>query len=119
MGRGERIGIMKRLTLDQAWTLCLKQWRWIAMRLKAGDGRGIESLKEEWLEKHGYNWDDVRLDCFFCQYSYQPRQKGCHGSCPGHKVDKAFRCDHPEYTYDIEPLKFYAKLLELNKRRKK
>ncbi len=116
---------MKRLTLDETWVLCLKMWKWIAMKvraaIKAGKTWNVNTLKKEWLEKHGF--EDIVDDCFFCDF-YDKRRKsdsglGCleSGLCPGRKVDDLFDCATTDYHYCNKPIAFYKKLCELYKLR--
>lgn len=109
---------MKRLILDQAWTLCLKQWRWIAKRVRAKSRKDVEALKDEWVAKHGFK--KINNSCFFCTYHDQHptkfSDKECN--CPARKIDPNFDCLFGDCAFDVSPLKFYAKLLELNRKRK-
>ena len=105
-----------KLTLDKSWELCLKQWRWIAKQIKAGDERNTVALKIAWCEKNGVGY--IKAYCFFCEYIINQSPSGC-SSCPARKIDKNFRCSQNKYSYYDKPLKFYAKLLELNKKRRK
>lgn len=104
-----------RLTLNKSWELCLKQWAWIAKQIRAGDDRYINTIKEAWLKEKGFK--NIYADCFFCEYTY-PSKSGCN-VCPGRKIDKTFDCENIEYDYENKPLKFYAKLKELNRKRMK
>ena len=104
---------MKRLTLKEAWRLCVKgQWHWIQLRIKRGDKRDVDVLKEVWMKKHSFE-DLIRLNCFFCEYDEQ--QKAHCISCPAKKIDPDFRCCHPDYRFFRRPLDFYAKITELYK----
>lgn len=105
---------MKKLTLNEAWRLCLKQWKWIIRQLAKGDKRSIGSLKRQWCQENGFN--DVVANCFFCAYARQ-NGDGCD-HCPGKLVNRRFGCDRVTYEHDVYPHKFYAKLLELDKKRK-
>ena len=107
---------MKKLTLNQAWRLCLKQWKWIVKQIKAGDTHCVAILKRQWTTANGYDKDEIESECFFCEYC-RFRNRGC-GHCPGKLVNKRFNCANTTYEYDVKPLKFYAKLLELDKKRK-
>lgn len=108
---------MKRLTLNQAWTLCLKQWKWIIGQLDAGQTVSLECLKNRWIRQNGYGRDEIGNYCFFCEYSEQ-HSKDC-GTCPGRLVAPRFNCCNPAYFYSRKPYKFYAKLLRMDKKRKK
>jgi len=115
---------MKRLTLDKTWELCLKQWRWIIKQRKKHSTKNINVLKGMWLEKHKFNL--VVSGCFFCGYcvthegwnSSSSSSGGCL-ICPGKKIDKTFDCQCLDYHFFYKPEKFYKKLLELNRKRKK
>lgn len=109
-----------KLTLDKSWELCLKQWRWIAKRIRADNEYGAVALKYVWLRKNGII-KQPHAGCFFCEYGKQ-HKKGSSAYCdycPAKKIDKEFYCEHPEYHYSYLSLKFYAKLLKLNRKRKK
>lgn len=107
---------MKKLTLNQAWTLCLRQWRWIAEQVKKGAsaGKDIGDLKNEWIRKNGYPEDS---NCFFCLWAEQqlPTLDTVCPNCPAKKIDKKFHCCEAIYDYWDKPLAFYTKLLKLNK----
>ena len=109
---------MKRLTLDQTWTECLKMWKWITEQIKKDvELDNVCELKERWLEEHGYEEDEILEGCFFCEYT-KGHKRICSEDCPGAKVDKGFGCTEVEYAYDDEPIAFYEKLLSLNRKRK-
>jgi hypothetical protein len=104
------------MTLNKTWEECLRMWKWVS------DGRRtrctcISDLKERWAEIHGYS--DVRLNCFFCDLI--PENEATDGetclACPGKQVDPDFDCMTPEYSFVSKPKAFYAKLVELNKKR--
>ncbi len=103
---------MKKLTLDETWRLCLSMWRWIAKQKKEGVGTNVDNLKHEWLAKHYPRY--VQNNCFFCGYAavFCPK-------CPGRLVDESFLCDNTEYSYFGKPIKFYNKLVSLNRKRLK
>lgn len=112
----------KELTLDETWKQCLRMWKWIAKRVKAGRKEGVEELKEEWLEK---NWtgEPLKNGCFFCEYAqyYNTEEKcGCAMyMCPGRLVNKRFSCCSKTYHYEDHPIAFYNKLVSLNEKRLK
>ena len=106
------------MTLEETWRLCLSMWRWIAKEKRAGNKREVESLKMEWLDNHGYDEDGLWCDCFFCDYAYYRKEDMC-GSCPVRMVDKNFDCHKEDYNYEKKPVKFYNKLVALNKKRLK
>lgn len=43
---------MKKRTLNQTWTICLRMWRSISKIWVEGDD--IIELKTEWLEENGF-----------------------------------------------------------------
>lgn len=116
---------MKRLTLDKTWDNCLRMWKWIAEQVKriknwdaysyAFQKNVIETLKRSWCKENGYN--ELEYDCFFCEFanSVYVRSFNCDDNCPARKINKWFWCDNNSYHFTKEPLKFYAKLLALNK----
>ena len=106
---------MKRLTLKEAWRLCVKgQWHWIQLRIKRGDKRGVEELKKVWMKKHGF--ENIRADCFFCAYARQAQERKYWCIyCPAKKIDPDFCCSRTAYHYQDRPLDFYAKITELYK----
>ena len=106
---------MTKLTLDRAWELCLQHRAWITEQIEAGSEKCILTLKEEWCAEHGFK--NVKAGCFFCEYAEQNRSDGEDDcvNCPGRLIDPSFHCGRPEYDYEDEPIKFNAKLIELNK----
>jgi len=114
----------KRLTLDETWVLCLWMWKWIASKIRKDPSLGVESLKAEWVEAHGYEDEGLTSNCFFCDYAqkhYRGDMCNCP-SCPARKIDPDFDCMGGEYSYTEHPLEFYAEIRRLNnirlKRRK-
>ncbi len=109
----------KKLTLNQVWTLCLRQWKWIIKQLDEGTEKNVDELKIEWLEQHKYKSNDLEYNCFFCEYAtFVLSQSNDCEDCPGQSVSKKFNCLRASYAYCDKPHKFYKKLLELNKKRK-
>ncbi len=106
----------KKLTLNQAWTLCLKQWKWIIEQLDAGNKDSADFLKGKWIRQNGYK-STIMGNCFFCEYARQ--HDGCELSCPARLVNKGFFCRTLSYEYDDKPREFYKRIFELNKKRKK
>lgn len=111
---------MKKLTLDESWELCLEMWKWIADNYVKG-GFGVGRLKTRWLVDHGFERSDIHLDCFFCEYMDQNRNKPTGNPsyncdhCPAVLVERSFQCTKCEYHYICKPVKFYQKLVELNR----
>ena len=108
---------MKRLTIDQTWEQCLGMWKWISRRCKKGKtysryDNHVDRLKLEWLGLNGVDADEVRDECFLCQYTVPD---GNCLRCPAVKVDRDFMCSNVAYDYASKPRLFYAKLKELNK----
>lgn len=109
---------MKRLTLDETWRLCLKQWRWIAKQIRNGSTLPIETLKRHWVNYHCLG-EDISGNCFFCEYFEQSGSDDEHcDKCPGKKIDPDFSCANPSYHYEYESLKFLKEVERLNKIRK-
>ena len=103
---------MKKLTLNKTWEQCLKMWRWI---VRQPCPRCVNELKEKWLEKNGFDFDELENDCFFCDYA--TRYGGCEISCPGNIIDKNFCCGDYDYHFLRKPAAFLRKITELNKKR--
>lgn len=99
---------MKKRTLNQTWTLCLRMWRSIA---KTKNGMDVIDLKQQWVEDNEIE-NLNGSNCFFCDYANSCSQ------CPGRLVDPDFRCENPEYNYEDKPVAFYKELLRLNRIRK-
>lgn len=107
---------MKKLTLGKTWTLCLRMWKWIAEQIKENPTLPVNNLKWQWLERNGFNPLEIFERCFFCQYAIL--HNGCMNcDCPGKLVDMKFSCIDTRYDYEDEPIKFYQKLLSLNRKR--
>ena len=103
----------KKLTLEKAWTECLRMWKWVAKH--HDEYVDINEAKLQWLYDNGYERFDVACRCFFCEYAGGPSM--CR-QCPGELVDRSFDCDNPSYHHRIKPKAFYKKLVELNKIRR-
>lgn len=112
---------MKKLTLNQTWKYCLVMWKWIAGQIEQGSTSTIDTLKAQWLRRHP-RFGEIYNNCFFCEYLNQhpTNKKGDCPTCPGRLVNRQFNCmDNATYNFGKKPLEFYAKLLELDKKRKK
>lgn len=109
---------MKKLTLDETWRLCLSMWRWIAKIKKNERNVEVYALKKEWLKNHGFRCKTINSDCFFCEYVYGHSRPiaNCY-LCPARKVDKEFDCVETSYDHSYYPVKFYNKLVSLNRKR--
>lgn len=108
--------------LDRTWKNCLRMWKWISEVYD--DTVGVGSLKIQWLDEHGFT-RDIDSDCFFCEYQAihgggirHYRGKDFCEHCPGGYISKSFNCFCPNYHYGTKPKAFYAKLLELDTKRK-
>jgi hypothetical protein len=105
---------MKKRTLNQTWTLCLRMWRNIAK--KWGKRKSVSRQKRLWLMHNGFEKYEINADCFFCDYDKR-YNRGCR-SCPGRLVDFNFNCNN-EPSFCENPPAFYKELLRLNRIRKK
>ena len=108
---------MKRLTLNETWKLCLSMWRWIARQWKKRN-ISADGLKEEWLDNHGFAYEGIDKDCFFCKYTQQNNDGDCD-ACPGKMVSERFSCTKITHHYQYKPIAFYNKLVSLNRKRLK
>ncbi len=115
----ERQYIMKKLNLDETWRLCLSMWRWIAKEVENGTDASIDGMKKRWLAGHKMELGKDSERCFFCEYFKKRKKDGeyCFKHCPGRKIDKHFDCCNYEYHYSGRPVKFYNKLVSLNRKR--
>jgi len=108
----------KKLTLNQAWSKCLKQWKYIVENLDSGEP--VYVLKEKYIEEHESEY--INANCYFCEYNVQHRRIDefvCKCKyCPGKLVNRRFSCDNVTYHYHDKPRAFYKKLLALNAKRK-
>lgn len=112
---------MKKRTLNQTWTLCLRMWRWIAKVWQTPRYRryDVVALKIIWLRKNGFRY--IWSDCFFCdcrENETDNDDEGCNEACPGALVDPDFDCMEDAYYYRWKPVEFYKELLRLNRIRK-
>ena len=105
---------MKKRTLNQTWTLCLRMWRWIAKEWPT-TLKSISTLKSRWLSKNGFGGENIDHNCFFCDYNGNRIE--CR-SCPGKLVNRRFGCANDAYYYLKKPGAFYKELLRLNRIRK-
>jgi hypothetical protein len=107
-----RMNMKINMTLDETWEYCLEMWRWIASVWCQGNN--VDKLKRQWLDENGFGNKHITADCFFCLYAVNV----C-SFCPGRLVDFDFDCLDDEYYYFDKPREFYAKLLKLDKKRKR
>jgi len=108
---------MRKLTLDEAWKLCMRQWRKGVIPncvhvIGIGESN-VNDCKRKWTEKNGFDIGTIKADCFFCEYDAQQTGGGNCSKCPGRLVDPEFRCQGSAYDYDDFPFKFYAELERL------
>lgn len=97
-----------KITLDEAWWKCLKQWGKIARDIRNGSTEDVQDLK--YRHKSGDN------TCMFCAYNLENDFLSC-ASCPGKLVDITFSCHKKGCHFLNHPLLFHAKLIELNNKR--
>ena len=112
--------------LDRTWKNQLRMSGWLAEKWEKGGS--IESLKKMWLKKHRFT-RYIMHDCFFCEYAFAKSNEppedfglfgdGCGLHCPGKQVEPGFSCCATAYHFGNDPKAFYAKLLELDAKRKK
>lgn len=107
---------MKKLSLDKTWSECLRMWKWIAKQRKQSSEMESTDLKRKWLEDNGYDPYEVFDMCFFCAYDRRFSSFRC-SNCPARKVDKRLRTYFCDDFWIARPVKFYAKLVSLNKKR--
>ncbi len=98
--------------LDRTWKNCLRMWKWISENWNPG--RSVEIMKRRWLKDHRFKNAPIS-HCFFCQHN--AFHADC-SDCPGRLVSKRFHCENVSYDYYNRPKRFYAKLLELDAKRK-
>lgn len=107
----------KQLTLEETWKLCLDMWKWIAKCLKkhkkADYHLMVDTLKQKWLDKNGYEDIDIDSNCFFCEYQAQHPGKNVCATCPGRLVSSTFDCFDDSCHFEYEPILFYKKLVRL------
>ncbi len=108
---------MEKRTLNECWELCLKMWKWVAWHKSRGAVLGSNGLKIIWARKHGFaKVLESAGHCFFCEYHQtHPVLYKEMCNCPAIKVDKDFYCGTEDYDYIGEPIKFYKKIVGLNK----
>lgn len=106
----------KKISLEQTWRLCLKMWKWIALKYLENPQRSVNNLKQQWLDENGFDSNPIQSGCFFCHY--KGGDKDCIDNCPGVLIDQDFFCTYHEYDYWSQPLAFYQELLRLNHIRK-
>lgn len=110
-----------KLTLNQAWKVCLRMWKWIVEQRQKGRNDDVGDLKDEWFEtqQKKYSRIDICAGCFFCEYDVQNNDI-CDEClrCPGRLVSKSFNCCHSAYDCYTEQAKFYKKLLQLDAKRR-
>lgn len=124
----------KKLTIEQAWTLCLKMWKWIAENYKNDKIESTTQLKKRWLKENKTlpEMKDVDINylsfsCFFCQYNVEQRASKIKvnyddanmdcSKCPAKLVSKRFCCERYEaYNWMCKPKQFYKRIKELHEK---
>lgn len=101
---------VKKMKLAEAWTECLKMWKWVSAHYE--EFRYVSEAKKHWLEINGYNPIEVQSMCFFCHFSRY--DWGCR-NCPPTKIDKSFHCADTGYSWQFDPEAFYERINELYK----
>lgn len=102
---------MKKRTLNQTWTLCLRMWKRIAKEWDGDVNNSVWDLKFKWLKENEFI--GLKGACFFCDVAGDD----CY-LCPGYLVDSSFVCSNDSYDYESNPVAFYKELLRLNRIRK-
>lgn len=106
---------MNKLTLNQTWKYCLQMWKWIAEQIKIDHTQSVSELKRLWLKNNKFHTLHLRSRCFFCAYA--SHFGNTCDNCPAKLIDKNFHCINQEYNYEFATIKFYQKLVRLNKKR--
>ena len=101
------------LTLDEAWTMCLKMWAWIFFHHCKYET--VWLAKQAWLDQN--NIVNIMSCCFFCEADWQVQDYPPCQHCPGKLVDIQFDCQNEDYCYSRKPEQFYQKFLQLNRKR--
>ncbi len=106
-----------KMTLDETWENQLRMSGWIAENY---DGTIHPSdMKKTWLRSHRFTKKRM-FNCFFCDYASRKSQPllDC-SNCPAFS-NKSNKCGceiYHTYNWDTKPKAFYAKIVELNKKR--
>lgn len=106
-------------TLAQTWKYCLAMWEWVSDIYIQDRGDSVEDLKEQWCRENRVWFEKTSTYCFFCDYANHRKDSSCQVSCPGVRVSPRFDCFNPTYSYRDKPVKFYKKLLKMEKKRKR
>ena len=110
---------MKRLTIDQTWTKCLKMWRWIVReRRKSGYRADVQKLKEQYFAKKRFKPSNL---CWFCEYNDQHGNRENCDKCLGaiaDKVNNRYAWCNMHYDWQRRPIAFLAELNRLNRIRR-
>lgn len=107
-----------KLTLDQAWDICLKLWTEVVRDIDEGSRLSVVRLKQNHLPAQ---FRYCALGCPFCQFTDERRKPGdtnCQ-HCPARLVDPTFMCHSKLYGYNVDARLFLAKLQELDAKRDK
>ena len=104
------------MTLNETWENQLRMSGWVAENY---DGTvSVGRLKRRWLLEHRFT-KSLLHNCFFCDYASKDGMFLNCGACPAFG-DKKVRggCENSKsYSWNRKPKAFYAKLVELNKKR--
>ncbi|KKK93538.1 hypothetical protein LCGC14_2691900 [marine sediment metagenome] len=98
-----------RLTLNRAWELCLAQWEPMIKAYHGSGSSDIVFLKRKHFPGCGFDADDFREHCFFCEYDRSNMKEnpneflGACINCPGVLADSKFECNHGAYNYSRDP----------------
>lgn len=106
----------KKITLKQAWTQCLKMWKWIAENYVDNKTNNTDKLKTIWIKENKIRYS-LQHHCFFCQYDKEQKGESYCDTCPGKLVSRRFQCEvYSSYNWQSKPKQFHKKLLELHEK---
>ena len=103
--------------LDICWKNCLRMWKWIAENWRSFDY--VPVMKREWLDTNGFGKLDE--DCFFCDYAEKfanDDDDDLCAKCPPRLIEPKFDCHDIGHRWHADPKAFYAKLVQLDKKRR-
>ena len=103
-------------TLEQTWKNQLALSGWVAEQIKKKSALTVRKLKRKWLQQNNFSLR-LKNGCFFCDYGKRVNHKDICKNCPAVLVSKRFWCMNFSYHFVLKSVKFYAKLVELNKKR--
>ena len=113
-----------RMTLDDTWKKCLSMWKWVAKEKRVDPSDNADDLKSRWLRSKGI--EGVFETCFFCDHANRHKKDDdfdyhtCR-LCPARKIEPDFTCcgSNNPHHYHTHSVKFYNKLVSLNRKRLK